>query len=74
MFSAMRASPSEGESAIKRRAWVLLVGAPLLAVALGIAVVAIWSYYAALVLLFGLPLSAMNYLRLRAMSKPSRSR
>jgi hypothetical protein len=61
----MRAASSEDESPIQRRAWALLVGLPLLAVAIGIAVVAVWSYYPALVLLFGLPLSAMNYLRLK---------
>ena len=54
----------------KRRVWVLLVGLPLLAVALGIALVVFWSYYAALALLVGVPLSAMNYRRLKAMRKP----
>jgi hypothetical protein len=61
----MRASSPEDESPIKRRAWALLVGLPLLAVALGVALVAVWSYYPALVLLAGLPLSATNYLRLK---------
>jgi hypothetical protein len=71
MVSVMRASSAEDESPIKRRAWVLLVGLPLLAGALGIALVAFWSYYAALVLLFGPPASAMNYRRLKAMTKKS---
>jgi hypothetical protein len=58
---------------MRRRAWALLVGLPLVAVALGIVLVAFWSYYPALVLLSGLPLSAMNYRRLKAMSKRPRS-
>jgi hypothetical protein len=33
-----------------------------------------WSYYAAVVLLFGLPLSAMNYRRLKAMTTRSHLR
>jgi len=69
MVSEVGASSPEDESPIRRRAWVLLVGLPLLAAALGIAVVAFWSYYPALGLLFGLPLSAMNYRRLKATSR-----
>jgi hypothetical protein len=74
MVGVMGASSSEDESPIARRAWVLLVGLPLLGVALGIAMIVFWSYYAAVVLLFGLPLSAMNYRRLKAMTKRSHLR
>jgi hypothetical protein len=62
------------EPALKQRAWLLLVGLPLVAAVLGIALFVFFSSYRALALLFGLPVSAVNYRRLRSMSKLSRER
>jgi len=51
---------------IKRRAWVMLVGLPLIAVAGGIVLAAALSYDAALVLVpFGLLVSSVNYRQLK---------
>ena len=60
------------EPTVKRRAWMLLVGLPLIASVLGIVLVVFWTYYGAIVLILGPGLSAVNYRRLKSTSRPSR--
>jgi len=63
------------EPTVKRRAWVLLIGLPLVAGVIGIAFMLFLSSYRALPLLFGLPISAMNYRLLKSRTtKPPRER
>jgi hypothetical protein len=61
------------EGFVKRRAWVFLIGLPLVAVVLGVVWAVLWSLVMGLVLVVcGLLVSATNYQRLKAMSTPDR--
>ena len=55
----------------KRRAWALLIGLPLVAVGLGLVLVALSYTMGFFLVVFGLLVSATNYRRLKAMRRPS---
>ena len=67
--------PTADRQEVKRRAWVLLIGFPLVAVVLGVVLAVLLSYTTGFVLVaLGLLVSVTNYRRLRPMSKGSGDR
>jgi hypothetical protein len=71
-----QASTAADRPEVARRAWVLLVGLPLVAVVLGVVVFAVLLSDARAYVLAasGLGVSAMNYRRLKTRSKASADR
>ena len=68
----MEPTPIADRPEVKRRACVLLIGLPLVAVALGVVLAGLLSHRTGFVLVaFGLAVSATNYRRLKGMSKAS---